>query len=54
MSVIIVIVADCHMSAGRLEDALIQYKRSKEFGVERAAVHIRNVNRFTSGFTCFE
>ncbi|KAG5721334.1 hypothetical protein E4T56_gene12987 [Termitomyces sp. T112] len=31
-------------ATGRLEDALIQYKRSKEFGVERAAVHIRNVS----------
>jgi hypothetical protein len=29
--------------AGRLEDALAYYKRSQEFGVERAAVHIRNV-----------
>ncbi|KAG6888656.1 hypothetical protein C0995_006774 [Termitomyces sp. Mi166 len=44
---LIVTTADWHMSAGRLEDALIQYKRSKEFGVERAAVHIRNVNRVT-------
>jgi len=30
--------------AGKLEEALEQYKRSKEFGVERAAVHIRNVS----------
>jgi Flp pilus assembly protein TadD len=30
-------------AVGRLEDALTYYKRSKEFGVERAAVHIRNV-----------
>ncbi|PFH51043.1 hypothetical protein AMATHDRAFT_3432 [Amanita thiersii Skay4041] len=30
-------------ATGRLEEALEQYKRSKEFGVERAAVHIRNV-----------
>jgi pentatricopeptide repeat protein len=29
--------------AGRLEEALEMYKRSKEFGVERAALHIRNV-----------
>lgn len=31
------------LTGGRLEDALTYYKRSKEFGVERAAVHIRNV-----------
>ncbi|KAF8159795.1 hypothetical protein B0H34DRAFT_674093 [Crassisporium funariophilum] len=30
-------------ASGRLEEALEQYKRSKQFGVERAAVHIRNV-----------
>ncbi|KAJ3515994.1 hypothetical protein NLJ89_g1405 [Agrocybe chaxingu] len=30
-------------ATGRLEEALEKYKRSKEFGVERAAVHIRNV-----------
>ena len=30
-------------TGGRLEDALTYYKRSKEFGVERAALHIRNV-----------
>ncbi|KAG6868413.1 hypothetical protein C0993_003357 [Termitomyces sp. T159_Od127] len=41
-------------ATGRLEDALIQYKRSKEFGVERAAVHIRNVSCSTLGLTCFE
>lgn len=29
---------------GRLEDALAQYKRSNDFGVDRAAMHIRNVN----------
>ncbi|KAF8075077.1 hypothetical protein FPV67DRAFT_1727513 [Lyophyllum atratum] len=32
-------------ATGRLEDALTQYQRSKEFGVERAAVHIRNVGQ---------
>ena len=32
-----------HVAAGRLEEALEEYKRSKNFGVERAAVHIRNV-----------
>jgi len=31
-------------ACGRLEDALTYYKRSKKFGVERAAVHIRNVS----------
>jgi len=31
-------------ACGRLEESLAQYKRSKEFGVERAAMHIRNVS----------
>lgn len=31
------------LTGGRLEDALTYYKRSKDLGVERAAVHIRNV-----------
>jgi len=31
-------------ASGRLEDALAYYKRSQQFGVERAAVHIRNVS----------
>ncbi|TFK74914.1 TPR-like protein [Pluteus cervinus] len=31
-------------ATGRLEEALEHYKRSKEYGVERAAVHIRNVS----------
>ncbi|KAI0777334.1 hypothetical protein BD413DRAFT_609713 [Trametes elegans] len=31
-------------ACGFLEEALEQYKRSKEFGVERAAMHIRNVS----------
>ncbi|KAI0080212.1 TPR-like protein [Panus rudis PR-1116 ss-1] len=31
-------------ACGRLEEALEQYKRSKEYGVERAAMHIRNVS----------
>ncbi|KAF9526139.1 hypothetical protein CPB83DRAFT_770842 [Crepidotus variabilis] len=30
-------------ATGRLEEALEEYKRSQKFGVERAAVHIRNV-----------
>lgn len=36
------------LTGGRLEDALTYYKRSKSFGVERAAVHIRNVRLFSS------
>ncbi|KAH9943562.1 hypothetical protein B0H21DRAFT_748960 [Amylocystis lapponica] len=31
-------------ACGRLEEALVQYKRSKEYGVERAAMHVRNVS----------
>jgi len=31
-------------ATGRLEEALAQYKRSKEQGVDRAAMHIRNVS----------
>ncbi|GJE91125.1 TPR-like protein [Phanerochaete sordida] len=31
-------------ACGQLEEALAEYKRSKEFGVERAAMHIRNVS----------
>ncbi|ETW79085.1 hypothetical protein HETIRDRAFT_428767 [Heterobasidion irregulare TC 32-1] len=30
-------------ACGRLEEALEYYKRSKDFGVDRAAMHIRNV-----------
>lgn len=30
-----------------MEDALTYYKRSKDFGVERAAVHIRNVRPYS-------
>jgi len=30
--------------AGQLEEALKQYKRAKEYGVERATMHIRNVS----------
>jgi hypothetical protein len=30
-------------AAGQLEEALEYYKRSKENGVDRAAMHIRNV-----------
>jgi len=36
------------LTGGRLEDALTYYKRSKDFGVERAAVHIRNVRLSSS------
>lgn len=32
-----------HFPGGRLEEALEQYKHSKEYGVERASMHIRNV-----------
>ncbi|KAG2113146.1 uncharacterized protein F5147DRAFT_744400 [Suillus discolor] len=31
-------------ATGQLEEALKQYKRAKEYGVERAAMHIRNVS----------
>jgi len=31
-------------ACGRLEDALTYYTRSKDLGVDRAAVHIRNVS----------
>jgi len=31
-------------ACGRLEEALVQYKRSERRGVERAAMHIRNVS----------
>ncbi|KAJ7695100.1 hypothetical protein B0H17DRAFT_1056400 [Mycena rosella] len=31
-------------ATGKLEEALEQYKRSKDHGVERAALHIRNVS----------
>ncbi|KAL0580601.1 hypothetical protein V5O48_001426 [Marasmius crinis-equi] len=34
---------DAH-TTGRLEEALEQYKRSRDFGVERAAMHVRNVS----------
>ena len=37
--------------AGNLEEALEEYKRSLKFGVERAAVHIRNV-RSPQIFSC--
>lgn len=33
-------------AAGQLEEALEYYKRSKENGVDRAAIHIRNVCNF--------
>ncbi|KAH7890727.1 TPR-like protein [Phlebopus sp. FC_14] len=38
-------------ATGQLEEALIQYKRSKENGVERAAMHIRNVSAKIFGKT---
>lgn len=39
-------VTDRPWTGGRLEEALSYYKRSKEFGVERAAMHIRNVRHY--------
>ncbi len=38
------------LKAGKLEEALEKYKLSKEFGVERAAMHIRNVSRTSCQF----
>lgn len=35
-------------AGGRLEEALEHYRRSKEYGVDRAAMHIRNVSRVPS------
>ena len=44
---ILIFIASLYLSgtcvAGKLEEALEMYKRSKQFGVERAAIHIRNV-----------
>jgi hypothetical protein len=40
----IIHIIKSHRTAGRLEEALIQYKRSEEHGVERAGMHIRNVH----------
>ena len=37
--------------AGRLDEALEKYKQSKKYGVERAAVHIRNVSLFICHLT---
>lgn len=31
-------------ACGQLEEALEQYRKSKEFGVDRAAMHMRNVS----------
>lgn len=39
---------------GHLEESLIQYNRSKEFGVERAAMHIRNVCILLHLMTCHD
>ncbi|KAG2366879.1 hypothetical protein BDR07DRAFT_1327360 [Suillus spraguei] len=38
-------------ATGQLEEALKQYKRAKEYGVERAAMHIRNVSAKILGQT---
>lgn len=45
--VLLIVFADISQG-GRLEEALEQYTRSKEYGVERAAMHIRNVRLSTS------
>lgn len=37
-------MAAAPLLGGHLQEALAQYKKSKENGVERAAVHIRNVS----------
>jgi Flp pilus assembly protein TadD len=31
-------------ATGQLDEALVQYKRSNDFGIDRAAMHIRNVS----------
>lgn len=38
-------------ATGQLEEALKQYQRAKEYGVERAAMHIRNVSAKILGKT---
>jgi hypothetical protein len=42
---------------GQLEEALVQYRRSKDFGVDRAEIHIRNVSLSISEpillYSCF-
>lgn len=38
-------------AGGRLEESLVHYKRSKDYGVERAAMHIRNVSPCPSSAT---
>ena len=49
---LIVILADrsdfivASLVGGRLEESLTQYKRSKENGIDRAEVHIRNARFF--------
>ena len=40
-------------TGGRFEDALTYYKRSKKFGVERAALQIRNVRLSSSSHLMF-
>lgn len=39
--------------AGKLEEALEQYQKSKHFGVERAAMHIRNVSFVSTPFALY-
>ena len=39
-------------ACGFLEESLDQYKKSKEFGVDRAAMHMRNVSTRKVSFVC--
>lgn len=40
---LLIVGADERSAGGQLEEALAQYKRSKDYGVDRAEMHIRNV-----------
>ena len=39
-------------ACGFLEESLDQYKKSKEFGVDRAAMHMRNVSAYHLSLAC--
>ena len=39
-------------ACGFLEESLDQYKKSKEFGVDRAAMHMRNVSAYHLPLIC--
>ena len=39
-------------ACGFLEESLDQYKKSKEFGVDRAAMHMRNVRTYHLSLAC--